>query len=100
MGKLTRSHVVSELSKITEKNLSFHHNVTVFLPIYFQIQNFQLQSIVEKQMKAKRDQCKIYKKNPSLITFLCKNCHKLICSGEDIQVIEKMHHVSVKNDFQ
>ncbi|XP_055667391.1 interferon-induced helicase C domain-containing protein 1 isoform X1 [Falco peregrinus] len=64
------------------------------------IQNFQLQSIVEKQMKAKRDQCKIYKKNPSLITFLCKNCHKLICSGEDIQVIEKMHHVSVKNDFQ
>ncbi|KFV08725.1 Interferon-induced helicase C domain-containing protein 1 [Pterocles gutturalis] len=64
------------------------------------IQNFQLQSIVEKQMKAKRDQHKTYKKNPSLITFLCKNCHKLICSGEDIQVIENMHHVSVKKDFQ
>uniref|UniRef100_A0A663EUN2 RNA helicase n=1 Tax=Aquila chrysaetos chrysaetos TaxID=223781 RepID=A0A663EUN2_AQUCH len=64
------------------------------------IQNFQLQSIVEKQMKAKRDQCKTYNKNPSLITFLCKNCHKLICSGEDIQVIENMHHVSVKKDFQ
>ncbi|XP_071418436.1 interferon-induced helicase C domain-containing protein 1 isoform X2 [Pithys albifrons albifrons] len=64
------------------------------------IENFQLQSIVEKQMKAKRDQRKTYKKNPSLITFLCKNCHKLICSGEDIQVIEDMHHVSVKKDFQ
>nr|ADD83027.1 melanoma differentiation-associated protein 5 [Gallus gallus] len=64
------------------------------------IQDFQLQSIVEKQMKAKRDQRKTYKKNPSLITFLCKNCHKLICSGEDIQVIENMHHVSVKKDFQ
>ncbi|NXL48483.1 IFIH1 protein, partial [Podilymbus podiceps] len=64
------------------------------------IQNFQLQSIVEKQMKAKRDQCKTYKKNPSLITFLCKNCHNLVCSGEDIQVIENMHHVSVKKDFQ
>ncbi|NWR58143.1 IFIH1 protein, partial [Bucorvus abyssinicus] len=64
------------------------------------LENFQLQSIVEKQMKAKRDQCKTYKKNPSLITFLCKNCHKLICSGEDIQVIENMHHVSVKKDFQ
>uniref|UniRef100_A0A8C0FBC2 RNA helicase n=1 Tax=Bubo bubo TaxID=30461 RepID=A0A8C0FBC2_BUBBB len=64
------------------------------------IDNFQWQSIIEKQMKAKRDQCKPYKKNPSLITFLCKNCHKLICSGEDIQVIEKMHHVSVKKDFQ
>ncbi|XP_065607097.1 interferon-induced helicase C domain-containing protein 1 isoform X2 [Cyrtonyx montezumae] len=64
------------------------------------IQDFQLQSVMEKQMKAKRDQHKIYKKNPSLITFLCKNCHKLICSGEDIQVIENMHHVSVKKDFQ
>ncbi|NXI47394.1 IFIH1 protein, partial [Galbula dea] len=64
------------------------------------VQNFQLQSILEKKMKAKRDQHKTYKKNPSLITFLCKNCHKLICSGEDIQVIENMHHVSVKKDFQ
>ncbi|NWI89825.1 IFIH1 protein, partial [Pitta sordida] len=64
------------------------------------IQNFQLQSVVEKKMKAKRDQRKTYKKNPSLITFLCKNCHKLICSGEDIQVIEDMHHISVKKDFQ
>ncbi|NXF88277.1 IFIH1 protein, partial [Eubucco bourcierii] len=64
------------------------------------IQNFQLQSILEKQMKAKRDQHKIYKKNSSLIKFLCKNCHKLVCSGEDIQVIENTHHVSVKKDFQ
>ncbi|NWV17431.1 IFIH1 protein, partial [Origma solitaria] len=64
------------------------------------IESFQLQSIMEKQMKAKRDQCKTYKKNPSLIKFLCKNCSKLICSGEDIQVIEDMHHVSVKKDFQ
>uniref|UniRef100_A0A803V8U6 RNA helicase n=1 Tax=Ficedula albicollis TaxID=59894 RepID=A0A803V8U6_FICAL len=64
------------------------------------IQSFQLQSIVEKQMKTKRDQCKTYKKNPSLIKFLCKNCYKPICSGEDIQVIEDMHHISVKKDFQ
>nr|XP_054492654.1 interferon-induced helicase C domain-containing protein 1 isoform X2 [Agelaius phoeniceus] len=64
------------------------------------IQSFQLQSIVEKQMKVVRDQRKTYKKNPSLIKFLCKNCSKPICSGEDIQVIEDMHHVSVKKDFQ
>ncbi|XP_061199980.1 interferon-induced helicase C domain-containing protein 1 isoform X1 [Neopsephotus bourkii] len=63
------------------------------------IQNFQCQSIVEKEMKAKRHQHKTYKKNPSLITFLCKNCQKLVCSGEDIRVIENMHHVSVKRDF-
>ncbi|KAM4669709.1 interferon-induced helicase C domain-containing protein 1 isoform 2-T2 [Amazona ochrocephala] len=64
------------------------------------IQNYQCQSIVEKEMKAKRLQQKTYKKNASLITFLCKNCHKLVCSGEDIRVIENMHHVSVKRDFQ
>ncbi|NWW40173.1 IFIH1 protein, partial [Panurus biarmicus] len=64
------------------------------------IESFQLQSIVEKQMKAKRDQLKTCRKNPSLIKFLCKNCYKPICSGEDIQVIEDMHHVSVKKDFQ
>ncbi|NWS79570.1 IFIH1 protein, partial [Toxostoma redivivum] len=64
------------------------------------IESFQLQSIMEKQMKAKRDQCKTYNKNPSLIKFLCKNCYKPICSGEDIQVIEDMHHISVKKDFQ
>ncbi|NWH30192.1 IFIH1 protein, partial [Chloropsis hardwickii] len=64
------------------------------------IQSFQYQSIVEKQMKAKKDQRKMYKENLSLIKFLCKNCSKPICSGEDIQVIEDMHHVSVKKDFQ
>ncbi|XP_010227100.1 PREDICTED: interferon-induced helicase C domain-containing protein 1 [Tinamus guttatus] len=64
------------------------------------IQTFQLQSLMEKKMKAKRDQCKTYKKNASLIKFLCKNCYKMVCSGEDIQVIENMHHVSVKKDFQ
>ncbi|NWT92631.1 IFIH1 protein, partial [Urocynchramus pylzowi] len=64
------------------------------------IQSFQLQSIVEKQMKVMRDRRKTYKKNPSLIKFLCKNCSKPICSGEDIQVIEDMHHVNVKKDFQ
>ncbi|NXG51927.1 IFIH1 protein, partial [Psilopogon haemacephalus] len=64
------------------------------------IQNFQVQSILEQQLKAKRDQHKTYKKDSSLIKFLCKNCQKLVCSGEDIQVIENMHHVSVKKDFQ
>ncbi|XP_074856852.1 interferon-induced helicase C domain-containing protein 1 [Carettochelys insculpta] len=64
------------------------------------IESFQMQSIMEKKMKTKRDQLKTYKANPSLITFLCKNCHKVKCSGEDIQVIENMHHVNVKKEFQ
>ncbi|XP_054828583.1 interferon-induced helicase C domain-containing protein 1 [Eublepharis macularius] len=64
------------------------------------ILGFQLQSKMEVKMKAKKEQRKTYKQNPSLIKFLCKNCHKQICSGEDIQVIEKMHHVNAKNEFQ
>ncbi|XP_042326442.1 prolyl endopeptidase FAP isoform X4 [Sceloporus undulatus] len=64
------------------------------------IRGFQLQSIMEVKMKAKKEQTKAYKENPSLIKFLCKNCTKLICSGEDIQVIEKMHHVNVRKEFE
>ncbi|XP_003226281.2 interferon-induced helicase C domain-containing protein 1 isoform X1 [Anolis carolinensis] len=64
------------------------------------IRGFQLQSIMEVKMKAKKEQSKAYKKDPSLIKFLCKNCTKLICSGEDIEVIENMHHVNVKKEFK
>ncbi|KAH0621426.1 hypothetical protein JD844_022728 [Phrynosoma platyrhinos] len=63
------------------------------------VRGFQLQSIMEVKMKAKKEQTKAYKENPSLIKFLCKNCTKLICSGEDIQVIENMHHVNVRKEF-
>ncbi|XP_062972546.1 interferon-induced helicase C domain-containing protein 1 isoform X2 [Elgaria multicarinata webbii] len=63
------------------------------------IRGFQLQSRMELKMKAKKEQCKTYKENPSLITFLCKNCTEEKCSGEDIQVIDDMHHISVKKGF-
>ncbi|XP_060633905.2 interferon-induced helicase C domain-containing protein 1 isoform X1 [Anolis sagrei] len=64
------------------------------------MRGFQLQSIIEVKMKAKKEQTKAFKKNPSLIKFLCKNCTKLICSGEDIEVIENMHHVNVQREFK
>ncbi|XP_066468192.1 interferon-induced helicase C domain-containing protein 1 [Tiliqua scincoides] len=64
------------------------------------IRGFQLQSIMEAKMKAKREATKTYKKKPDLITFLCKKCTLYKCSGEDIQVIEDMHHVNVKKEFQ
>ncbi|XP_020668240.3 interferon-induced helicase C domain-containing protein 1 isoform X3 [Pogona vitticeps] len=64
------------------------------------IEGFQLQSIMEIKMKHKKLQRKTYTKNPSLVRFLCKNCTKQVCSGEDIQVIEDMHHVSVKKEFE
>ncbi|XP_060113217.1 interferon-induced helicase C domain-containing protein 1 [Heteronotia binoei] len=68
---------------------------------YFnKIEGFQMQSRMEVKMKAKKQQHKNYKQNPSLIKFQCKGCPKVIGSGEHIQVIEKMHHVSVRKDFQ
>ncbi|XP_005393366.1 PREDICTED: interferon-induced helicase C domain-containing protein 1 [Chinchilla lanigera] len=61
---------------------------------------FQMQSIMEKKMKIKRNIVKHYKNNPSSITFLCKNCHKLACSGDNIHVIEGMHHVNMTKEFK
>uniref|UniRef100_A0A673UW01 RNA helicase n=1 Tax=Suricata suricatta TaxID=37032 RepID=A0A673UW01_SURSU len=64
------------------------------------ILELQMQSIMEKKMKIKRSIAKYYKENPSLINFLCKNCSVVACSGEDIHVIEKMHHVNMTPVFK
>lgn len=64
-----------------------------------EILKLQVQSILEKKMKVKRSIAKHYN-NPSLITLLCKNCSMLVCSGENIYVIEKMHHVNMTPEFK
>ncbi|XP_075385645.1 interferon-induced helicase C domain-containing protein 1 [Tenrec ecaudatus] len=64
------------------------------------ILELQMQSIMEKKMKIKRSITKQYTDNPSLINFFCKNCSVLACSGEDIHVIEKMHHVNMTQEFK
>lgn len=64
------------------------------------IWELQMQSIMEKKMKTKRSIAKHYKDNPSLINFLCKNCSMLACTGEDIYVIENMHHVNMTPEFK
>ncbi|XP_065736870.1 interferon-induced helicase C domain-containing protein 1 isoform X2 [Phocoena phocoena] len=64
------------------------------------ILELQMQSILEKKMKVKRSIAKQFKDNPSFISFLCKNCSVLACSGEDIHVIEKMHHVNMTPEFK
>ncbi|XP_021049195.1 interferon-induced helicase C domain-containing protein 1 [Mus pahari] len=64
------------------------------------ILELQVQSVLEKKMKVKRSIAKQYNNNPSLITLLCKNCSMLVCSGENIHVIEKMHHVNMTPEFK
>ncbi|XP_005897350.3 interferon-induced helicase C domain-containing protein 1 [Bos mutus] len=64
------------------------------------ILELQMQSIMEKKMKTKRSIAKQFKGKPSLINFLCKNCGVPACSGEDIHVIEKMHHVNMTPEFK
>lgn len=65
-----------------------------------EILKLQVQSVLEKKMKIKRSIAKHFKDNPSSITFLCKNCSMLACSGKDIHVIEKMHHVNMTSEFK
>lgn len=64
------------------------------------ILELQMQSIMEKKMKVKRNIAKQYKENPSLISFLCKNCSVVACTGVYIHVIEKMHHVNMTPEFK
>ncbi|KAM4626505.1 interferon-induced helicase C domain-containing protein 1 isoform 2-T2 [Discoglossus pictus] len=64
------------------------------------IQGFQLQSITEKKVKQHKIACKTYQSNPSMVTFLCMKCSKLVCSGQDIQVIDNMHHVNTTPEFK
>ncbi|XP_027721908.1 interferon-induced helicase C domain-containing protein 1 isoform X1 [Vombatus ursinus] len=64
------------------------------------ILELQMQSIMEKKMKTKKSLAKQLKDNPSLITFFCKNCSVMACSGENIQVIENMHHVNMTQEFK
>ncbi|XP_051022089.1 interferon-induced helicase C domain-containing protein 1 [Acomys russatus] len=65
-----------------------------------EILKLQVQSLLEKKMKVKRSIAKQYNNNPSLVTLLCKNCSILVCSGENIHVIEKMHHVNMTPEFK
>ncbi|XP_075465328.1 interferon-induced helicase C domain-containing protein 1 isoform X3 [Ascaphus truei] len=64
------------------------------------IEDIQMQSIMEKKMKKQKAKCKIYQNDRSKITFLCRKCSKLVCSGNDIQVIDNMHHVNVAENFK
>lgn len=64
------------------------------------IQEFQVQSVMEKKMKTKKKNCKKYQENPSMVSFHCRKCNVLVCTGQEIQVIENMHHVIANPEFK
>ncbi|XP_055494120.1 interferon-induced helicase C domain-containing protein 1 isoform X1 [Leucoraja erinacea] len=65
-----------------------------------QIDEKQLQNIMEHKMKKKKSLGKRMKSDPSIVTFHCNTCSTLACTGQDIQVIESMHHVNVADEFK
>lgn len=36
---------------------------------------------------------------PSEVKLSCRNCSKFVCTGDDINIIEDMHHVNVSSQF-
>ncbi|XP_055072251.2 interferon-induced helicase C domain-containing protein 1 [Misgurnus anguillicaudatus] len=64
------------------------------------IKEFQTQAILEEKLKTKKKQQKgMIKEPPSQISLSCRQCAVFVCSGEDIEIIENMHHVNVSETF-
>uniref|UniRef100_A0A3Q2Z4S8 RNA helicase n=1 Tax=Hippocampus comes TaxID=109280 RepID=A0A3Q2Z4S8_HIPCM len=63
------------------------------------IEGFQIQAILEDKM---RMTTKKPAKNelPSEVKLSCRHCSKFVCTGDDIHIIEDMHHVNVSSQFR
>ncbi|XP_058248986.1 interferon-induced helicase C domain-containing protein 1 [Hemibagrus wyckioides] len=65
------------------------------------ITDYQLQTIMEEIVKMKKkDKKGMMKEDPSKVKLNCRDCGVLVCSGEDIEIIERMHHVNVNEAFR
>nr|XP_006636679.1 PREDICTED: interferon-induced helicase C domain-containing protein 1 [Lepisosteus oculatus] len=64
------------------------------------IKGFQIQAIMEKRVRTKKKKQRVLQEDPSKVKFSCRNCSQLICSGENIEVIENSHHVNVTKEFK
>ncbi|XP_060786102.1 interferon-induced helicase C domain-containing protein 1 isoform X2 [Neoarius graeffei] len=65
------------------------------------IKENQLQAIMEQRVKMKKkDKMGMMKEDPSKVKLTCRRCDVSVCSGEDIEIIEKMHHVNVTEAFR
>ncbi|XP_077435578.1 interferon-induced helicase C domain-containing protein 1 [Vanacampus margaritifer] len=64
-----------------------------------QIEGFQIQAILEDRVKMTNKNLR-KSELPSEVKLSCRNCTKFVCSGDDIQIIEGMHHVNVSPQFR
>lgn len=56
---------------------------------------------MEEIVKAiKKDKKAMMKEKPSNVKLTCRSCGVFVCSGEDIEIIERMHHVNVTEAFR
>lgn len=70
-------------------------------PCCAQIKENQLQAIMEERVKTKKkDKKGMMKEDPSNVKLMCRSCGVAVCCGEDIEIIERMHHVNVTEAFR
>lgn len=56
---------------------------------------------MEQRVKMKKkDKKGMMKEDPSKVKLTCRGCDVSVCSGEDIEIIETMHHVNVSEAFR
>lgn len=81
-------------------NLLYDVLIDVFLS-FQQILEFQIQAIMEEKVRmTKKKQKGMKSQSPSDLSFSCRGCNKHVCTGEDIEIIEKMHRVNVRSEFR
>lgn len=68
---------------------------------FHQIFEFQLQAILERDVRVTKKKKKDFKKvSPSEVKFSCRGCNGDVCAGSDIEVIDSVHRVNVSPQFR
>lgn len=65
-----------------------------------QIAEIQIQAILEERLRMRKKELKEMQQEKGEVKFSCRCCSKPVCTGDDIQVIEKMHRVNVTPEFR
>ncbi|XP_077392113.1 interferon-induced helicase C domain-containing protein 1 isoform X2 [Festucalex cinctus] len=75
--------------------------IRAFDPVEYnkQIEGFQIQAILEDKVKMTNKKS-TKPEPPSEVKLSCRKCPKFVCTCDDIQIIEGMHHVNVSPQFR